>query len=63
MVEIARTLNPRIGILLRTHSDDEAAMWRAENVGEVFMGEHELALAMARSVVSKTTRADQPALS
>jgi CPA2 family monovalent cation:H+ antiporter-2 len=63
IVEISRTLNPRIEILLRTHSDEEAAMWRSENVGEVFMGEHELVLAMARSVVRKATRVDEPALS
>ena len=27
-VEIARTLNPRIEILIRTHSDEEAALLR-----------------------------------
>jgi monovalent cation:H+ antiporter-2, CPA2 family len=53
IVEIARTLNPRIEILLRTHSDEEAALLRQENVGDVFMGEHELALAMTRSVLAR----------
>jgi monovalent cation:H+ antiporter-2, CPA2 family len=52
IVEIARTLNPRIEILLRTHSDEEAALLRQENVG-VFMGEHELSLAMTRSVLAR----------
>ncbi|HEY8257440.1 MAG TPA: YbaL family putative K(+) efflux transporter [Gemmatimonadales bacterium] len=53
IVEIARTLNPRIGIVLRTHSDEEASLLREENLGEVFMGEHELALAMSRAVVTR----------
>jgi CPA2 family monovalent cation:H+ antiporter-2 len=47
MVEIARTLNPPIEILLRTHSDEEAALFTRENLGRVFMGEEELASAMA----------------
>jgi CPA2 family monovalent cation:H+ antiporter-2 len=53
MVEIARTLNPRIEILLRTHSDEEAALLREEKLGQVFMGEHELALAMTREVLNR----------
>jgi CPA2 family monovalent cation:H+ antiporter-2 len=57
MVEIARTLNPRIETLLRTHSDEEAALLRQENLGTVFMGEHELALAMAREVLSRMSAA------
>jgi len=46
MVEIARALNPRIGVLLRTHSDEETEMLRREQLGTVFMGEEELARAM-----------------
>jgi CPA2 family monovalent cation:H+ antiporter-2 len=53
IVEIAKTLNPRIHILLRTHSDEEAELLRRENLGQVFMGEHELALAMTRDVLSR----------
>jgi monovalent cation:H+ antiporter-2, CPA2 family len=53
MVEIARALNPKIEILLRTHSDEEAALLRQENLGQVFMGEHELALAMTREVLTR----------
>jgi CPA2 family monovalent cation:H+ antiporter-2 len=56
MVEIARTLNPRIEILLRTHSDEEATLLRQEKLGQVFMGEHELALAMTREVLSRMGR-------
>ena len=51
MVETARTLNPKIETLLRTHSDEEAALLRRENLGIVFMGEHELARAMTRQAL------------
>jgi CPA2 family monovalent cation:H+ antiporter-2 len=53
MVEIARMLNPGIATLLRTHSDEEAALLRRDGLGEVFMGEHELALAMTRVVLER----------
>jgi CPA2 family monovalent cation:H+ antiporter-2 len=56
IVDIARTLNPRIQVLIRTHSDEEAALLRRENLGEVFMGEHELAQAMTRDVLSRFAR-------
>jgi CPA2 family monovalent cation:H+ antiporter-2 len=62
MVEIARTLNPRIETLLRTHSDEEAALLQQQNLGMVFMGEHELALAMTRQVLAKMVPADTPAV-
>ncbi|WP_250459381.1 YbaL family putative K(+) efflux transporter [Microbulbifer litoralis] len=48
MVEIARMLRPGIRTLVRAHSDEDAAMLRREQVGEVLMGEHELALSMSR---------------
>lgn len=53
MVETARTLNPGIEVILRTHSDEEAALLREENLGMVFMGEHELALGMTRHVLAR----------
>ena len=53
MVETARALNPRIETLIRTHSDDEAALLRRDNLGTVFMGEHELAQAMTRGVLER----------
>lgn len=53
MVEIARTLNPSIAVVLRTHNEEEAALLRTENLGEVFLGEHELARNMASHVVAK----------
>ena len=48
LVETARALNPRIEVLARAHSDEESAMLRQAGIGTVFMGEHELALAMTR---------------
>jgi monovalent cation:H+ antiporter-2, CPA2 family len=51
MVDVARKLNPKIEIVLRTHSDEEAELLRRENSGTVFMGEHELAMAMTRHVL------------
>lgn len=54
---IAKQLRPDIPIILRTHGDEEAALLRSENAGEVFMGEHELALAMTRAVIARTTSA------
>ncbi|TMG93695.1 MAG: sodium:proton antiporter [Betaproteobacteria bacterium] len=53
MVEIARTLNPRIAVAVRTHSDEEAARLIKENVGKVFHGESELASGMARYVLGQ----------
>jgi monovalent cation:H+ antiporter-2, CPA2 family len=53
MIEIARTLKPNIEIVVRTHSDDEAALLRADKADEVFIGEHELALGMTRHVLER----------
>ncbi len=53
MIEIARTLRPEMHIVVRAHSDEEAALLRKENAGEVFMGEHELALGMTRHILAR----------
>ncbi|MGH8690634.1 MAG: cation:proton antiporter [Burkholderiales bacterium] len=53
MIEIARTLNPAVEIVIRTHSDEVAAALRAANAGTVFMGEHELARAMSHHVLMR----------
>ena len=55
MIEIARTLNPDIDTVVRTHSEEEAALLRSEKAGTVFLGEHELALSMTRYVMEKVT--------
>jgi len=53
MAEIARTLNPGIEIVVRTHSEEEALLLEDEDVGKVFFGEHELASAMIRHVLAR----------
>jgi CPA2 family monovalent cation:H+ antiporter-2 len=53
MVSTARTLNPKIEIVIRTHSDEEAELLRGENLGAVFMGEHELATSITRHVIGR----------
>ena len=53
MVDTARTLNPGIEIVLRTHSDEESRMLRKENLGMVFFGEEELAKGMTHYVVER----------
>ena len=42
-----------IEIVVRTHSEEIAAALRARSLGAVFMGEHELALAMSRHVLQR----------
>ena len=59
MVEIARALNPKIEVLLRTHTDEESALLEADRIGKAFMGEHELALAMSQHIVSRWTYAQR----
>lgn len=53
MVEIARTLNPNVAVVLRTHNEEEAELLRSEALGDVFLGEHELARNMAAHVVQR----------
>jgi CPA2 family monovalent cation:H+ antiporter-2 len=59
MVKTARTLNPPIEILLRTHTDEELEMLQKEELGKVFMGEEELAVAMARHIVAGMSRRER----
>ena len=53
MIETARTLNPSIEIVIRTHSEEVAAALRARQAGAVFIGEHELAQAMSSHVLQR----------
>ena len=53
MVEIARTLNPGIAVVLRTHNEEEADLLRKESLGTVFLGEHELARGMASHILDR----------
>ncbi|MFZ6875980.1 cation:proton antiporter [Undibacterium sp. Di27W] len=53
MAKTARTLNPGIEVLLRTHSEDESLLLRKEEIGVVFYGEEELAKGMATHVLNR----------
>ena len=53
MAETARTLNPAIEIVLRTHSEDESQLLRKEGIGMVFYGEEELARGMVSHVLDR----------
>lgn len=53
MARTARTLNPGIEIVLRTHSEDESEMLRKEDIGKVFFGEEELAKGMTGHVLRR----------
>jgi CPA2 family monovalent cation:H+ antiporter-2 len=52
-ITTARTLNPQIEAVLRTHNEDEAARLERENAGKVFLGERELAHSMTSFVVER----------
>jgi CPA2 family monovalent cation:H+ antiporter-2 len=56
MVEVSRMLNPKVEIVIRTHSDEEAELLRNERAGTVFMGEHELAAGMTRHILETMER-------
>ena len=53
MIETARTVNPKIEIIVRTHSEEEAVLLEKENAGKVFLGEHELAGSMIQFVLGR----------
>ena len=53
MVDVAKALNPGIEVVVRGHNEEEAALLEADQVGKVFMGEHELAHGMARHVLAR----------
>lgn len=55
IADTARTLNPAIEIVLRTHSEDESILLRKEEIGRVFFGEEELARGMADHVLARFT--------
>ena len=53
MIETARALNPNIGIAVRTHSEEDAALLRSERAGAIFIGEQELAKSMSAHVAKE----------
>lgn len=67
MVDIARTLNPKIETVIRTHNEEEAELWVKEKIGKIFLSEQQLAQGMAEHVLERmgkahpTPTAHQPA--
>ena len=59
MLDIARRLNPKIEIIARTHSDEEADLLRKDRADAVFMGEHELATSMIARVLGASRASGQ----
>lgn len=53
MVEIARTLNPAIGVVLTAHNEEEAQLLEADKLGKVFLAERELSTGMTEFVMKK----------
>lgn len=53
MAVTARTLNPGIEVVLRTHNEEESVLLRSEQVGQVFFGEEELAKGMLVHVLAR----------
>lgn len=54
MINTARTLNPGIEIVVRTHNEAEARLLESENAGKIFLGEEELAQSMTRHVLERS---------
>ncbi len=62
MIAVARTLNPDIETVVRTHSETEARLLEEEHAGKVFLGEHELAQSMMRYVLERSAPASVSAV-
>ena len=56
MIDTARTLNPTIQTVLRSHNEEEAELLRVEDAGRVFIGEQELANGMTQYVLDNVTK-------
>lgn len=57
MVKIARTLNPGIETVVRTHNEEEAKLLQRETTEKIFLGEEELAKSMSRYVLEHYRKA------
>lgn len=53
VADTARTLNPGIEIVLRTHGEVESELLRKDGIGTVFFGEEELAKGMTAHVLQR----------
>ncbi|RZL55781.1 MAG: Kef family K(+) transporter [Variovorax sp.] len=57
MIATARALNPSIQTVIRSHNEEEARLLTEQEMVTVFLGEHELAQAMARDVLQRAVAA------
>jgi monovalent cation:H+ antiporter-2, CPA2 family len=57
MIKTARTLNPGIETVVRTHNEEEAGLLEREAAEKVFLGEDELAKGMSRHVLERYGKA------
>ena len=57
MIKTARTLNPGVVTVVRTHNEEEAQMLEREAAEKVFFGEEELAKGMIRHVLERYGKA------
>jgi CPA2 family monovalent cation:H+ antiporter-2 len=55
IIKTARTLNPPIEIVVRSHNEEEAALLEREGAGTVFVGERELARSMTDHVIARVS--------
>lgn len=53
VMDVARSLNPSIEIIVRTHNEEEASMLARESAERVFFGEKELAKSMSFYVLER----------
>ncbi|MET0355915.1 MAG: YbaL family putative K(+) efflux transporter [Cellvibrio sp.] len=53
MIDIARTLNPTIETVVRTHNEEEAKLWTQEHIGKIFLSEEQLANGMTEYVLQR----------
>lgn len=56
MIEIAKTLNPAVAVVIRSRSDEEATLLRAETDGAVFLDEQEVAQGMSTHILNRLRR-------
>ncbi|BEU96375.1 Kef family K(+) transporter [Acidovorax sp. DW039] len=59
MAETARALNPAVDVVVRSHSEEESALLRADGVGAVVVRDEALAQSMARHVLNHYAHADE----
>jgi monovalent cation/proton antiporter MnhG/PhaG subunit len=60
LITVARQVNPHIEAVVRTHRDEELTALERDIFGKVFLGEHELALAMTDYVLGRYASDPRP---